>query len=218
MKKITVFIEDNTKEISLNESIVVNKDSFIYVKTASVFWNYSIVYSGNNDTIIHGSSTVKLEPGYWTFDLIKKKFQSIDSNLTITANQHNNTCTISTDANVQLKRFGELLGFDNDTTINARASKTSKSLDISSDMWYIKISCDAVDRSSNIDNDGKRSAVKISLPITTNDTLKGSVSHYTDIESKISINKGVYNKLTFEKISNNGKRHFGSILLELYIM
>ena len=148
LKKITVFIEDNTKEINLNESIVVDNDSFIYVKTASVFWNYSNVYSGNNNTIIHGSTTVELEPGYWRFDLIKKKSQSIDSNLTITANQHNNTCTISTDANLQLKRFGELLGFDNDTTINAGASKTSKSLDINSGMWYIKISCDAVDRFS----------------------------------------------------------------------
>ena len=138
--------------------------------------------------------------------------------LTSIANEYDATCTISTNANLQLKRFGELLGFDNNTTINSRSSKSSKTININSNLRYIQINCDAVDRTCNIDNDGKRSATLLTLPITTKDSLKGSVSHYTDIESKIPINKGVYNKLFFDVITNNKKTHFGSILMELYIM
>ena len=96
--------------------------------------------------------------------------------------------------------------------------KTSKTIEINSYLRYIQINCDAVDRTCNIDNDGKRSATLLTLPITTKDSLKGSVSHYTDIESKIPINKGVYNKLCFDVITNNKKTHFGSTLMELYIM
>ena len=184
----------------------------------SVFWDYNNVYSGENDEIVYGSTTVKFEPGYWTFNLIKKKFESLNGNLSITANLHNNTCTITADANLQLKRFEELIGFDNNRTINSGSSKISKTIDINSKLRYIKINCDAVDRTSNIDNNGKRSAAILTLPITTKDSLKGSVSHYTDIESKIPINKGVYNKLCFDAIKNNNKTHFGSTLMELYIM
>ena len=218
MKKLTVFIEDDKKELDLDESLVIYHDSFIYVKTVSIFWDYNNVYSGENDEIVYGSTTVKFEPGYWTFDLIKKKFESLNGNLSITANLHNNSCTITSDAKLQLERFGELIGFDNNTTINSGSSKTSKTIEINSKLRYIKINCDAVDRTCNIDNNGKRSRTITTLPVTTKDTLKGSVSHYTDIESKIPINKGVYNKSCFDVITNNNKTHFGSTLMELYIM
>ena len=191
MKKITVFIEDDTKELNLDESLVVNRDSYIDVKTVSIFWNYNNVFSGYNDTVVYDSTTVKFEQGYWTFDLIKKKIKALNGNLTTTANEHNNTCTVTSDANLQLKRFGELLGFDNNTTINAGVTKTSKTLDTNSKLRYDKINCDAVDRLSNIDNNGKRSATISTLPITTKESLKGCEWHYTDIESKIPINKGV---------------------------
>ena len=218
MKKLTVFIEDDKKELDLDESLVIYHDSFIYAKTVSIFWDYNNVYSGENDEIVYGSTTVKFEPGYWTFDLLKKKFESLNGNLSITANLHHNSCTITSDAKLQLKRFGELIGFDNNITINSGASKTSKTIDINSKLRYIKINCDAVDRMSNIDNNGKRSSTISTLPITTKDSLKGCVCHYTDIESKIPINNGVYNKLCFDVVTNTNKTDFGSTLMELYIM
>ena len=178
MKKLAVFIEDDAREIQFHESLVINKDSFIYVKTVSIFWDYNNVYSGENDTIVYGSTTVKFKPGYWTFDLIKKKIDSLSGNLSITSNLHNSTCTITTDAKLQLKRFGELLGFDNKTTINSGSSKTSKTIDINSKLRYIKINCDAVDRTSNMDINGKRSGTITTLPITTKKSLKGCVCHY----------------------------------------
>ena len=49
--------------------------------------------------------------------------------------------------------------------------------DINRGLHYISICCDAVDRTKNFDNEGKRSCTITSLPITTNQTLKGMVSH-----------------------------------------
>ena len=43
MKKITVFIEGKSKKLILDESLVVTQDSYIYVKTASIYWNYNNV-------------------------------------------------------------------------------------------------------------------------------------------------------------------------------
>ena len=56
-----------------------------------------------------------------------------------------------------------------------------------------------------------------SLPITTNQTLKGSVTHFDNINSRVSINKGQYNTLNFTVLANNDVNLIGSILLELYI-
>ena len=75
-------------------------------------------------------------------------------------------------------------------------------------MKYIDVKCSLVDRQNNIDTDGKRSDVILSLPITSTNTLKGSVQHYFDIESKIPINKGVYNLLNFSVLGNNNKNQF----------
>ena len=55
MKKITVFIEGNSKELILDESLVVIQASYIYVKTAFIYWNYNNVFSGYNDTVVYGS-------------------------------------------------------------------------------------------------------------------------------------------------------------------
>ena len=65
---------------------------------------------------------------------------------------------------------------------------------------------------------GKRSATLSALPITTIESLKESVSNYADIESKLPINKCVYNKLNFTVFGNNNKTRFGSILFEFYMM
>ena len=79
------------------------------------------------------------------------------------------------------------------------------------------MNCDAVDCTSNIDN-RKRSATLSTFPITTKESLKAFVSHYVDIESKLPINKDVYNKLNFNVLVNDNKIKFGSIPSELYII
>ena len=50
MKKIIVFIEGDSKELILDDLLGLIRDSYIYVKTASIYWNY--VFSGYNDSCI----------------------------------------------------------------------------------------------------------------------------------------------------------------------
>ena len=90
-------------------------------------------------------------------------------------------------------------------------------VDVNRGLDYISICCDAVDRIKNFDNEGKRSCMITSLPIATNQTLKGSVTHFKSIDSRVSINKGQYNAVNFAVLANNDVKLIGSILLELYI-
>ena len=56
------------------------------------------------------------------------------------------------------------------------------------------------------------------LPVTTDVSLKGSVVHYKDIESRVPISKGAFNAIQFNVRANNDLKFIGSVLLELYIM
>ena len=89
-------------------------------------------------------------------------------------------------------------------------------VDINRGLRSLDISRNIVDKSSNINNDGQYSNVIASVPIPTNKTLKGSLSHYSDIGSRVEINKGIYSSIEF-KVSSNIERYVGDILLELYI-
>ena len=51
----------------------------------------------------------------------------------------------------------------------------------------------------------------LTLPVTSMQTLKGSVQHYFDIESRVPIDKGIINKIDFKVTKNVGK-----VLLDLY--
>ena len=80
-------------------------------------------------------------------------------------------------------------------------------VEINCGLHYISICCDAVDKLKNFDNEGKRSCMIATLLLTTDQTLKGSVTHFSNVDSRASINKGQYNSVNI----------IGSILLELYI-
>ena len=59
----------------------------------------------------------------------------------------------------------------------------------------------------------------VSLAITSLQTLRGSVEHYSDIESTARINKGVINQLSFKITDQDGNEvNVGKILLDLYIV
>ena len=86
-------------------------------------------------------------------------------------------------------------------------------VDINHGSLYISICCDAVDRMNSFDNEEKRSCMITLLPITTNQTLKAWASHFDNIDSRVSINKGQYNSLNFTVLANNDVELIGSILL-----
>ena len=109
-------------------------------------------------------------------------------------------------------------GFHKDQVINNNslaATKTTsgKQVDINNGLEYIEISCSLVKMSENINSNGKKSDVILTLPITSTQALKGSVQHYFDIESRVPIDKRVINKIDFKVTKNVGK-----VLLDLYIM
>ena len=218
MKRITVFIDGKDKRIDLDETLTIDKDNpEIFLKLATVYWNYNNVFASQNETFTYDRRNISINPGYWTFDMLVDKFKTIGK-ITLTKTSGNGKCTIESDKDMNLKNLGLSLGFTKNKVIRKNTSVKSDSVvDINRGLRYISICCDAVDRTKNFDNEGKRSCMITSLRITTNQTLKGTVSHFDNIDSRASFNKGQYNYLNFNVHTNNDVEQVGSILLELYI-
>ena len=71
----------------------------------------------------------------------------------------------------------------------------------------------------NINTNGKRSDVIALLPITTTQSLKGSVQHFFDIESRVPIDRGVINKINFNIKDQDGNTiRISKVRLDLYIV
>ena len=153
-----------------------------------------------------------------TFDMLAEKFKSIGK-ITLTKTSENGKCVIESDKDINLKNLGLLPGFTkNKVTQKITKVESDSMVDINRGLHYISICCDAVDKSKNFDNEGKRSCMIATLPLTTDQTLKGSVTHFSNVDSRASINKGQYNSLNFTVIVNNDVTQIGSILLRLYII
>ena len=73
-----MFIEGKEKRLDLNETLTIDKEnSEKFLKSATVYWNYNNVFSGENETFTYDGNNKSINPGYWTFDMITKKFKSI---------------------------------------------------------------------------------------------------------------------------------------------
>ena len=80
-----------------------------------------------------------IKEGYWTFGMLKKDIESY-RNVTLEANKHNGTCSITSDNTVNLKNLGPVLGFNEDQVINTNTKTTSKNeVDINNGLEYIEI-------------------------------------------------------------------------------
>ncbi len=193
MYRLTVFVEEHKKTVMLPQCLKIERDNpHIFVKTVTVYWDYNNVFPKYNDKISYRGNTVKFEEGYWTFSMIKDRFTYELGTTVLKANKDNSTCSLEVDGDVDLSKFGELLGFRENTHIDANDILTSPNkVEINHGLQYITISCNLVSSDNNIDSEGRRSTVISSLPITTTKSLKGTVCHYTDIESRVSIDKGL---------------------------
>ena len=161
--------------------------------------------------------------------MLKKEIESYGSNVTLEANTYDGTCSITSDNTINLKKLGPILGFNKNQVINANTKTTSgKEVDINNGLEYIEITCSLVDMSENINSNGKKSDVISTLPITSTQTLNGSVQHYFDFESRVQIDKGVINKINFKVCTNVCiedthsahcvTKNVGKVYLDLYIM
>ena len=214
MKKISVLIEGTNKVITLDEAILINSNNpHILVKKATVFWNYDNIVTSVNNELTYNVIKKTIEQVYWTFNMLKKEIEGYGT-VTLEANEYDGTYSITSDNVINVKNFGPILGFNKDQVIRANTkTKSGGPVNIKNGLEYIEVPCNLVRMSDNINTNGKRSDIMSTLPITTTQTLKGSVQHYFDIESRVPIFNGVVNRIEF-----NVTKNVGNVLLELYIM
>ena len=213
--RLSVMVENGKKELFLKRSLVITEPSEIILKSATVYWDFNNIDNDLEDFITVDGSRVEFEHGYWTFDDLDSKLE--EEGITLVKERVTGKCVVTVDDATYFKALGSLLGLDSYTNMDAGTSLTSHNkVDINRGFKSLDIKCNIVDKQKNIDSDGGYSEVISSLPIPTDRTLKGSLSHYNDINSKVKINKGTYNFLEFKALSNID-RYAGDVLLEMYI-
>ena len=207
-------VTSGKKELFLKTPLVITEPSEIVLKSATVYWNYDNI-TDTEDFVTVDGTRLEFEHGYWSFDDIKLELEK--KGVSIARQRVTGKCIVSVDDLTYFKAVGVLLGLKNFYNMDAGATMTSpNTVYINRGLRSLDISCNIVDKSNNIDNKGEYSDVIASIPIPTDKTLKGSLSHYSDINSKVKINRGIYSSLEF-KVSSNIQRYVGDILLELYI-
>ena len=200
MKKLTVFIGNDKKELYLDACIYKPNESIMTLKNAAIYWNYRNITADDNDHIMNGSSKILFEEGYWTFEMIKQRLA--EDKIKLQANRLNNTCKIYLEtSNLNLKKFAGMLGFAENEVISSGTWKTSPNVvDVNRGLRYININCDLVDTFQNSNTNGGRSCALATLSIPTDQLLNSTVSHYKDIGSQDVITNGCFNRLYFDRI------------------
>ena len=217
MSKIIVFIENNKKELRFDTCIIKPAGSIMTLKNASVYWNYKHVITGKNDHVMRGTTKITFEEGYWTSDMIEEKLGK--QSIKLEANEHNNTCKIYSETqNLNLKKFGELLGFPENEIVNGGTWKTSPSVvEVNKGLRYVNVNCNIVNTSGNIDTDGHRSYALSTLPIPSDQILISTVTKFKGINSNVRITNGQFNRILFDVDTNIEDKVDMGLLLELYI-
>ena len=217
MNKIIVFIENNKKELRLDTCVIRPEGAIMTLRNASVCWNYKNVITGDNDYIMRETTKIPFGEGYWTFGMIKKGLR--DQSVKLEANKHDNTCKIYSETqDLNLKKFGKLLGFPENEIISSGTWKTSPGVvDVNKGLRYVNINCDITDTSGNINTDGHRSYVLASLPVQSDQLLNSTVTKFKGINSSVAIVNGYLNRLLFDVDTNIDNKVDMSLLLELYI-
>ena len=213
--RLTVLVKGGKEELCFKSSLVIERPSEILLKSATVYWNYNNIDNDLENFITVDGKRLDFKHGYWSFDDIKLELEK--KGVSITRERVTGKCVVSVDDQTHFEKFGDLLGLDPSTNLAAGTTTiTTNTVNINRGLRSLDIKCNIVDKSKNIDQNGQYSDVMASVPIPTDKTLKGSLSHYSDINSKVSINRGAYNFLEF-KVSSNIERYVGDVLLELYI-
>ena len=211
--RLSVMVENGKKELFLKTPLVITVPSEIILKSATVYWDYNNIDNDMEDFITVDGNRVEFKHGYWTFDDLETKLEEE----TIVKERVTGKCVVSVNDVTYFKSLGVLLGLNDYTNMDAGSNITSHSkVDVNRGFKSLDIKCNIVDKSKNINSSGGYSDVIASLPIPTDRTLKGSLSHHSDINSKVKLNRGTYNFLEFKALSNI-ERYAGNVLLEMYI-
>ena len=195
MSKINVFFENNEKELYFDNCIVKPAGSVMTLKNASIYWNYKNVIAGKNDHVMRGTTKITFEEGYWTFDMIEEKLE--EHSVKLVANRYNNTCKIYSESqNLNLKKFGKLLGFPENEVTNSGTWKASPSVvDVNKGLRYVNINSNIVNTEGNIDTDGHWSCALAALSIPSDQLLNSTVTPFNGIDSSVKITNGNEDKV-----------------------
>ena len=105
-----------------------------------------------------------------------------------------------------------------DQVIQANTWTNSPSnVDVNLGLRYVTVECSSVDTDRNFDRHGKRSKVIATLPVTTEQSLNSSVTHYRDLTSKVAVVNGDHNVFEFKVGTNLEKEVDLKVMLELYL-
>ena len=198
--------------------LVLNHCNKMFLKSASIFWDYNNLspsYFYNYD--VDGANTkITFKKGYYTFDILKKEFENVGK-IQLEEISSSGKCKIKTDKKINLKTLGPILGFSSDKEIAANTlTESDMEVNINNDLKFVNIYCNLINASRNF-LDGKRSNVFCQIPISTQQILKGSVCNFSSDEKEgIMLNNGVFNQLEF-KVEGNNSSSIGNVLLEFYI-
>ena len=84
--------------------------------------------------------------------------------MTLEANRYDETCSITSDNTINFKNLGPILGFNKNQVISANMKTINKKeVNINNGLEFIEISCSLVNMSENINSNGKKSSVIMSL-------------------------------------------------------
>ena len=187
MRNISVFIQGGTTTLKFEKPIATYA-SLLAAKEVTVFWNFRNITNAidNGKFSIEkgtGSSAVvedkALGEGYWDFQQLKERLDG--EKLKLSMNVYDNTCSIvnNTGGKVNLKKFGELLGFPENHELAAGSTTASpKSVDVNHGLRWLTVTCDLIDSSKNTDLNGDQSEVLAFLPITPGTRLNSNCYVY----------------------------------------
>ena len=212
--------ENSRKTITLDDPIILNSCSQMFIKSISIFLNYNNLNKDFHYTYdTQGSNTkITFKDGYYTFNVLKTEFENV-GNIELEKVDYSGKCKIKSDKELNLETFGVILGFPSNKVISPNTlTESNNEVNINNNLEYVNISCNMIDKSKNFVN-GKRSDILIQIPITTQQTLKGSVSRiYPSSEDTkgVKLSNGIYNELKF-KVEGNNSSSIRNVLLEIVI-
>lgn len=139
-----MFIENNKKDLRLDTCIINPQGAKMTLKNAAIYWNYKNVITDENDYVMRGTTKITFEEGYWTFDMIVERLgrQSVK----LEGNEYDKTCRIYSETqDLDLKKFGELLGFPESENISSGTWRTSPGVvDVNRGLRYVNINRDII--------------------------------------------------------------------------
>ena len=219
MNKLSLLLDSGKNEVYLDGLIRTKPNSKMKVKNAAVYWNFKNVTKNFNDTInlTDVPKTVTFEEGYWTFHMLAERLAENDVKLE--RNRYDNTCKIfPKNTNVRLNNLGPMLGFSENATVRSNTWTTSPSnVDVNLGLRYVTVECGSVDTDKNFNRYGKISKVITTLPVTTEQSLNSSVTHYRDFTSEVAVVNGDHNVFEFTVGTNLEKKEDLKVMLELYL-